>query len=114
MINLTYSFFSGLLFSIFLIVMLDWYKRIFYVVLVFLIFNFFSHFFLNKISNMANFVIFLFFAKKIFFFLLGYSFLTESLLTIIFILIPVAAYSLLDRKIMALVQRRKGPNIIGL
>ena len=35
-------------------------------------------------------------------------------MTIIFVLIPVAVYSLLDRKIMAMVQRRKGPNIVGL
>ena len=56
-----------------------------------------------------------FFSKKVVWFLLSaFFFSIESFLTILFILIPVAAYSLLDRKIMALVQRRKGPNVVGL
>ena len=60
-------------------------------------------------------VLVFFFSKKVVWFLLSaFFFSIESFLTILFILIPVAAYSLLDRKIMALVQRRKGPNVVGL
>jgi len=61
------------------------------------------------------FALILFFSKKAIWYLFTAYFISvESFLTIIFILIPVAAYSLLDRKIMALVQRRKGPNVVGL
>lgn len=41
------------------------------------------------------------------------SYFLETLITLVVLLIPVAAYSLLDRKIMALVQRRKGPSLLG-
>jgi NADH dehydrogenase len=37
-----------------------------------------------------------------------------SLLRIVFILIGVAYFTLAERKIMAAVQRRRGPNIVGL
>jgi formate hydrogenlyase subunit 4 len=66
--------------------------------------------------TLCFFLLFVFFLKKFLFIIplmIGSIFL-ESLLTIIFLLIPVAVYSLLERKIIALVQRRKGPNLIGL
>jgi len=37
----------------------------------------------------------------------------SSLLQIIGLLIAVAFYTLAERKIMAAVQRRKGPNVVG-
>jgi NADH:ubiquinone oxidoreductase subunit H len=37
-----------------------------------------------------------------------------SLIIIICVLIAVAYFTLLDRKIMAAVQRRKGPNVVGI
>lgn len=79
------------------------------VVLVWFILYFF------RIDWKIKLYIFLFLLKKVLFglfFLLSFSFL-ESILTLIFLLIPVAAYSLVDRKLMALVQRRKGPNVVG-
>ena len=37
-----------------------------------------------------------------------------SLLVIICILIAVAYFTLLDRKVMAAMQRRRGPNVVGI
>jgi NADH-quinone oxidoreductase subunit H len=37
----------------------------------------------------------------------------QILLLIIFILITVALFTLFERKIMAAIQKRKGPNVIG-
>lgn len=41
------------------------------------------------------------------------SFIIKSLITIIFILISVAYFTLAERKLLAVVQRRKGPNVVG-
>ena len=47
-----------------------------------------------------------------------FSFLTENvlffILNIVFILISIALFTLVERKVMASVQRRKGPNVTGL
>jgi len=37
-----------------------------------------------------------------------------SILVIICILVAVAYFTLLDRKVMAAMQRRRGPNVVGL
>jgi len=37
-----------------------------------------------------------------------------SLLIILCILIAVAYFTLLDRKVMAAMQRRRGPNVVGV
>jgi NADH:ubiquinone oxidoreductase subunit H len=37
-----------------------------------------------------------------------------SVFIIVCVLIAVAYFTLLDRKIMAAVQRRKGPNVVGI
>jgi NADH-quinone oxidoreductase subunit H len=37
-----------------------------------------------------------------------------SLLVIVCILIAVAYFTLLDRKVMAAMQRRRGPNVVGI
>lgn len=37
----------------------------------------------------------------------------ENIIKIIFILITVAFFTLAERQLMAIIQRRKGPNIIG-
>jgi NADH-quinone oxidoreductase subunit H len=36
-----------------------------------------------------------------------------SLLKIVFILIAVAYFTIAERKVMAAIQRRKGPNVVG-
>lgn len=42
------------------------------------------------------------------------SHLIFALIKIIFLLIAIAYYTLAERKIMAAVQRRRGPNVVGL
>jgi NADH-quinone oxidoreductase subunit H len=37
-----------------------------------------------------------------------------SLINILFVLIAVAYYTLAERKIMAAIQRRRGPNVVGI
>lgn len=39
--------------------------------------------------------------------------ITYSILIIVSILIAVAYFTLLDRKVMASMQRRRGPNVVG-
>jgi NADH-quinone oxidoreductase subunit H len=46
------------------------------------------------------------------FYFLTYT-ISFSLLIIVCILIAVAYYTLLDRKILAAMQRRQGPNVVG-
>ena len=41
------------------------------------------------------------------------SSLIKSLLLIILLLVAVAYFTLIERKIMASIQRRKGPNVVG-
>lgn len=45
--------------------------------------------------------------------LIGYS-LGLSLIRIVFVLIAVAYFTLGERKIMASIQRRRGPNVVGI
>jgi len=42
------------------------------------------------------------------------DFLIYSLLTLVPLLIVVAFFTLIERKVMASIQRRRGPNVIGL
>jgi NADH-quinone oxidoreductase subunit H len=37
-----------------------------------------------------------------------------SIINILFVLIAVAYYTLAERKIMAAIQRRRGPNVVGI
>lgn len=37
-----------------------------------------------------------------------------ALINILFVLISVAYYTLAERKIMAAIQRRRGPNVVGI
>ncbi|BBL86686.1 NADH dehydrogenase subunit 1 (mitochondrion) [Paulinella micropora] len=79
--------------------------------------NLHKDFFNESYTNVIYFILVCLTFKKFIYFLLFKFFkniLLEGIFTIVFLLIPVAAYSLLDRKIIALVQRRKGPNVIGL
>lgn len=48
------------------------------------------------------------------FFFLFYFYFVSTLLIFIPVVISVAIVSLLDRKVMGLLQRRKGPNVIGI
>ena len=41
------------------------------------------------------------------------SILLKSLILIIFLLVAVAFFTVLERKLIASVQRRRGPNIVG-
>jgi NADH-quinone oxidoreductase subunit H len=47
------------------------------------------------------------------FFFYGVYVIVYSLLIILCVLIAVAYFTLLDRKVMAAMQRRKGPNVVG-
>jgi NADH-quinone oxidoreductase subunit H len=38
----------------------------------------------------------------------------QTLLIVIFILVSVALFTLFERKIMANIQKRKGPNVVGI
>ncbi len=113
-----FGFFSILFLSIFCLILSfsKFFCLFFFVVGYSVFFNLFSKERLDFLFSYGLlFVLIFFLGKKTVWFLLStFFFSIESLLTIIFILIPVAAYSLLDRKIMALVQRRKGPNVVGL
>lgn len=40
--------------------------------------------------------------------------LVLALINILFVLIAVAYYTLAERKIMAAIQRRRGPNVVGI
>ena len=42
------------------------------------------------------------------------DFILYTLLTLIPLLIVVAFFTLIERKVMASIQRRKGPNVVGL
>jgi len=42
-----------------------------------------------------------------------FSFIISTLVTLIPLLIAIAFFTLAERKIMAAIQRRKGPNIVG-
>jgi len=42
------------------------------------------------------------------------DFVVYSLLTLIPLLIVVAFFTLIERKVMASIQRRKGPNVVGI
>lgn len=42
------------------------------------------------------------------------TFISCVLLSLLLIAISVSAFSLLDRKIIAVIQRRRGPNVVGL
>lgn len=114
---------SYMLYSVLLCILcffdfIDPVKSFVYVGLGFVFFeNLYKDFFNENYTNVIYFTFFcLIFKKFVYFFLFKFfkNILFEGIFTIIFLLIPVAAYSLLDRKIIALVQRRKGPNVIGL
>src|SRR5690349_3665639 len=57
-------------------------------------------------------MIFLNFEINFFFYFLYVIF--YSLLIVVCVLISVAYFTLLDRKVMAAVQRRRGPNVVGI
>jgi NADH:ubiquinone oxidoreductase subunit H len=40
--------------------------------------------------------------------------LANSLITLIFVILCIAFFTLLERKVMSSVQRRRGPNIVGM
>src|ERR1700677_665713 len=69
--------------------------------LTFLIFNFFFNYFLNNISLFF----FIFYSNLNIYFIF--------LIKIICILISVAYFTIAERKIMAAIQRRRGPNVEG-
>jgi NADH-quinone oxidoreductase subunit H len=47
-------------------------------------------------------------------FTLNYYFLINLIFRIIFILICIAFFTIAERKVMAAIQRRKGPNVVGI
>jgi NADH:ubiquinone oxidoreductase subunit H len=46
-------------------------------------------------------------------FTLFFSIILKSLIIIVFLLVAVAFFTVLERKLIASVQRRRGPNIVG-
>ena len=87
-------------------------------------FNNFLLSFINKNLNKKFFIKYIFYCLLIVLFvdlaaicifsLKPITFISCVLLSLLLIAISVSAFSLLDRKIIAVIQRRRGPNVVGL
>lgn len=109
--NIFFYIFYVVIFGVFFYLFCENFFSVGYLIF-FIVLGFIGCLLMPQFSVLFLFVFFIFFKFIIFIIRCVFGFL-DIFLFLFIVLLPVGAYSVLDRKILALVQRRKGPIICG-